>query len=63
MEIVYLGEPKLLSYSGTLCGQWLDLYASLQGGAQGQNSPGTPKMGPKIDQFEVSFGLYLRLAA
>ena len=45
MDIVYLGGPKLLSYSGTLCGQWLELYAPPQGGAQGQNSPGTPKIG------------------
>ena len=63
MEIVQPDEPKLLSYSGTLCGQWLYLYAPPQGGMQGENSPGTPKIGPKIDQFAVPFGLYLRLAA
>ena len=49
--------------TGTLCAHWLELYAPPQGGAQGQNSPGTPKMGPKMSQFAVSFGLYLRLAA
>ena len=60
MEIVYLDEPKLLSYIGTLCGHRLELYAPPQGGAQGQNSPGTPKMGPKMSQFAVSFGLSQR---
>ena len=62
MDIVYLGEPKLLSYSGTLCAHWLDLYASLQGGAQGQNSPGTSKMAPKLINLRFLLG-YLRLAA
>ena len=47
MEIVYLDEPKLLSYAGTLCAHWLELYAFSQAVNQGQNSPETPKMGPK----------------
>ena len=63
MEIVQPDEPKLLSYTGTLCAHWLELYALSQGVDQGQNSPGTAKMGPKMGQFAVSFRLFLRVAA